>query len=336
MKHWPTRSVLALIAAGFGLTDAGHAAAPPVKIALFVAIQSNPVEQSIIDNFRKVAEQDGAATFVVFDSNNSVQKELANCDDAIASGKFDAFALKAVAGPPLIKCAEAAIKAKIPVVVFGNALGPDPDTAERQVPGLSASVVELAKSNGIAMAELTSKACIAKGSNPCNVIYTYGPLGFDWASISRKFFEETISRKYPGIRILASGLNDFNANTARTLTKTLVQIHPEVDVVASDVDFAAAGTIAGLKDMGKSPGHDVIVTGAALSGQGKDLIVKGELFGSTCLMPATEARTAARYAILAARHEAIDQPDVEVCRVFAKTGLSPITGENLGEFTPEW
>jgi len=84
------------------------------------------------------------------------------------------------------------------------------------------------------------------------------------------------------------------------------------------------------------PGRDVLVTGAALSNQGKDLIVKGELFGSTCLMPATEARTAAEYAILAARHEPIAVPDVEVCRAFAKTGVSPITARNLDQFTPEW
>ena len=336
MTRWPRSCVLALIAAGLGLANAAIAAPAPVRIALFVAIQSNPVEQSIIDNFMKVAAADGAASFVVFDSNNSVQKELANCDDAIASGKFDAFALKAVAGPPLVKCAQAAIKAGIPVVVFGNALGPDPDTAARQVPGLAASVVELAKSNGIAMAELVNAACLARKSDRCNVIHTYGPLAFDWASISRKVFAEPIAARYPGIRIVASGLNDFNPDTARTLAKTLVQVHPEVDVVASDVDFAAAGTIAGLKDMGRVPGRDVLVTGAALSGQGKDLIARGEMFGSTCLMPATEARTAARYAILAARREAIDPADVEVCRSFARTGLSPITAGNLADFTPEW
>jgi hypothetical protein len=107
-------------------------------------------------------------------------------------------------------------------------------------------------------------------------------------------------------------------------------------VVAVDVDFAAAAMIAGLKDMGRTPGKDVLVTGAALSNQGKDLIVGGEMFGSTCLMPATEAVTAAGYAIQAARHEPIDKPDVEVCRAFAATGVAPITAANIDQFTPEW
>src|SRR5262249_41094645 len=155
--------------------------------ALFVAIQSNPVEQAIINAFEKVSKEDGHAKFVVFDSNNSVQKELANCNDAIAAKKYDGFALKSVAGPPLMTCAQKALDAKIPVVAFGNALGPNPDTAERQINGLSGSVIELARTNGLTVAELVNAACEAKKANPCKVIYTYGPLAFDWASITRKF-----------------------------------------------------------------------------------------------------------------------------------------------------
>ena len=84
------------------------------------------------------------------------------------------------------------------------------------------------------------------------------------------------------------------------------------------------------------PGKDVLVTGGAFSNQGKQLVQAGEMFGSTCLMPMTEATTAAKYAIRAARGEAIEQPDVEVCRVFSPTGVAPITAEDAAKFTPEW
>src|SRR4029078_2588580 len=117
-------SSAAILAGVAYASSAGAAdAAKSVTIALFVAIQANPVEQAIIDNFNKVAADDGNARFVVFDSNKSVEKELANCKHAIAAQKYDAFALKAVAGPPLISCAKDAMAAGIPVVVFGNALG---------------------------------------------------------------------------------------------------------------------------------------------------------------------------------------------------------------------
>jgi ribose transport system substrate-binding protein len=325
--------------AAFGLTALTSGAATNAKksvtVALFVAIQSNPVEQAIINEFNRVAKKDGAARFVVFDSNNSVQKEIANCKDAIAANKYDAFALKAVAGPPLMGCARDALKAGIPTMVFGNALGPNPNTAKRQIPGLSASVIELARTNGIAIADLTNKACQAKKANPCNVIYTYGPLAFDWASISRKFFTDTVKAKYPNIKIVATGLNNFDPDTARTLTKSLLQTHSDVHVIASDGDLGAFGVIAALKDVGMKPGVDVLVTGGANSNQGKAAIVKGEMFGSTCLMPVTEARVSAELSIRAARGLPIPKPDVEVCAVYSPVGIV-LTKANIGKFKPEW
>ncbi len=318
-------AVLALVALGATALSVGAAttAKKRVTIALFVAIQSNPVEQAIINNFNQVAKTDGAVKFDVFDSNNSVQKEIANCNDAIAAKKYDAFALKAVAGPPLMGCARAALKAGIPVVAFGNALGPNPNTEKRQIPGLSASVIELARVNGTAIANLVDEACKAKRASPCNVIYTYGPLAFDWASISRKYFMSTVKAKYPTIRIVATGLNNFDPNAARTLTKSLLQTHSDVDVIASDGDLGAEGVIAALKDLGKTPGKDVLVTGGAISKQGAELIRSGAMFGSTCLMPATEAKVAARLSIMAARHQKIAKPDVEVCADYSPTGNAP-------------
>ena len=333
-------AVMVLVAVVAAAVGSGAGAAPRAKksvtIALFVAIQSNPVEQAIINNFQAIAKKDGAAKFVVFDSNNSVQKEIANCNDAIAANKYDAFALKAVAGPPLMGCARAALKAGIPVVAFGNTLGPNPNTEKRQVPGLSGSVIELARINGAAVANLVNQACRAKKATPCNVIYTYGPLAFDWASISRKYFTQTAKAKYPNIKIVTTGLYNFDPNQARTLLKSLLQTHTDVDVIASDGDLGAIGAIQALKDVGKTAGKDIYVTGGAISKQGAGLIRSGQMFGSTCLMPATEARVSAKLAIQAARGEKIAKPDVEVCAAFARTGNNPITKANLAKFTPEW
>jgi ABC-type sugar transport system substrate-binding protein len=136
--------------------------------------------------------------------------------------------------------------------------------------------------------------------------------------------------------VVATGANNFDPNLARTLVKGFLLVHADVDVIAADADQGAIGSIAALKDVGRVPGKDVLVTGGAFSNQGKQLVQSGEMFGSTCLMPMTEAATAAKYAILAARGETIDQPDVEVCKLFAPTGIAPITAEDAAKFTPEW
>jgi ABC-type sugar transport system substrate-binding protein len=327
---------VALVALGVSaISGAAATNKKSVNIALFVAIQSNPVEQAIINNFQAVAKADGAAKFQIYDSNNSVAKEIANCNDALAAKKFDAFALKAVAGPPLMGCARKALAAHIPVVVFGNTLGPNPNTEKRQVPGLSGSVIELARINGAAVSQLVDQACKSKNANPCNVIYTYGPLAFDWASISRKYFTQGI-KSYPEIKLVTTGEYDFDPNKARTVLKSLLQTHTNIDVIASDGDLGAFGALQALKDVGKKAGTDVLVTGGAINKQGKAFILNGSMFGSTCLMPATEAKVSAKLSIQAARGEKISKPDVEVCRDYSPTGNQPLTKKNVGKFTPEW
>ena len=184
-----------------------------VNIAHFVAIQANPVEQVIIKSAKDTGKANNA-TVTTFDSNNDVQRELANCQDAIASKKYDAFVLKAVSGPPLIPCARAAMAAGIPVVVQGTALGPK-QTTEPQVPGIVGSAITLSTTNGVAVADLTNKACEKAGANPCKVIYLFGPVAFDYASITRKTFNDTVKAKYPNIKVVAQAAANFDPDTAR-------------------------------------------------------------------------------------------------------------------------
>jgi ABC-type sugar transport system substrate-binding protein len=107
-------------------------------------------------------------------------------------------------------------------------------------------------------------------------------------------------------------------------------------VIASDGDLGAIGAVQALKDVGKVSGKDIFVTGGAISKQGAGLIKSGQMFGSTCLMPATEAKVSAQLAIKAARGEAIAKPDIEVCAAYSPTANKPITKANLSKFTPEW
>ena len=70
-------------------------------------------------------------------------------------------------------------------------------------------MIELARVNGAAVANLADLACKVKHANPCNVIYTYGPFALDWALITGKFFTSTVKAKYPNMKIIATGLNNF-------------------------------------------------------------------------------------------------------------------------------
>jgi flagellar basal-body rod protein FlgC len=57
----------------------------------------------------------------------------------------------------------------------------------------------------------------ASASGPsAATIHSFAAAAFSFVSCVVKVFEATIAKDYPGIRIAASGLNDFNAETTRT------------------------------------------------------------------------------------------------------------------------
>ena len=94
--------------------------------------------------------------------------------DAMAPRSTTPSSSRPCPGPPLIPCARAAMAAGIPVVVQGTALGPK-QTTEPQVPGIVGSSITLSTTNGVAVADLTNKACEKnRAPTSCKVIYLSG------------------------------------------------------------------------------------------------------------------------------------------------------------------
>jgi ribose transport system substrate-binding protein len=302
-----------------------------VNIAHFVAIQANPVEQVIIAAGQQVGK-DQNATVTVFDSNNDVQRELANCQDAIASQKYDAFVLKAVSGPPLQSCARNAIAAGIPVVVQGTALGPDQTTAP-QVRGIVGTVVTLSTTNGEAVADLANRACDSARAKPCRVIYLFGPVTFDYASITRQTFLNRVGTMYHNVQVVGQAAANFDADTAANQARQLMQLHPDVNVIVNACDPCAVATEKVVADLGRT--GTVLVVGAGGSQVGVDAIKAGRQFGDTVILPASEAKAAVTMAIKAARHEPVGNTRVDVTRDLSPVGTI-VDAQNVDRYQPEW
>jgi ribose transport system substrate-binding protein len=302
-----------------------------VRIAHFVAVQANPVEQVIIDAAKQVGKEQGADV-TTFDSNNDIQKELSNCNDAIASQKYDAFLLKAVSGPPIMPCARQAVEAGIPVVVQGSPLGPE-QTTKPQVKGIKGSVVTLFTTYGATIADITEKACKQEKADPCKIIYLFGPLAFDGASVSRKAFLEKVKSSYPDIQVVATATQNYDPDQSSTIMRQLLQKHPDLNVVANDCEQCALAGINVLKNL-KLQDKVLQATGGA-SKAGVAAIKRGDIFATAALLPASEAKAGAEMAIKAARGEKIDKPEVAVVEDLSPVGPF-IDKSNADQFKPEW
>jgi ABC-type sugar transport system substrate-binding protein len=312
-------------------SSGGGDSAKKVNIAHFVAIQANPLEQVVISESKKTAAANNA-NVTIFDSNNDVQREINNCNDAIASQKYDAFVLKAVSGPPLMSCARQAIDAGIPVVVQGTALGPE-QTTEPQVKGIVGSVVTLSTTNGTQLADETDAACKELKKDPCKVVYLFGPTTFDYAAIVRKTYLSVLKEKYPYIQVVGQEAANFDADQAATKVRQLLQVHKDTNIVANDCDPCSLASAKVVDDIGKK--GDILLVSSGGQGAAVKAIAAGDLYATAVIMPATESRTAVEMAIKAARKEKIADTTVDASKDLGPAG-GVITKANASEFQAEW
>ncbi len=264
----------------------------------------------IIKTAQETADAAGDVNVTLFDANNDPQAQIAQCEDAIASGQYDGFLLKAVAGQTMIGCAEQAIAAGITVVAQGNALGPDSASTELQVDGLAGSVIHSAITNGNGIVELIEEACADAAADPCEVVYLFGPLAFDWSSKGR----DTVLAAFEGrddIVIVAEQTHNFSPDEALTAAQQLLPANEGVDVLALDCSFCVAPIIPALDEMG--------LTGLRIVSAGTDAgtvqeIKDGTQFGSVLLIPATEARLGMQMLIDALHGTAIADNTIDVAQ----------------------
>lgn len=300
-----------------------------VNLAVFMASLGDGYTRNLNEAIQEQAEGMGA-TVQTFDATFDPQQQLQQCQDAIVTQRFQAFIIQSVAGPSMVPCAQQAIDANIAVVAVSNPIGPDIDTTEPQVEGLTATILESPGTMGRTLAELTIEAC--EGDDPCQVIYEFGPPDFSFAANSREVFNTELA-DHPTIDVVAQGSHFFEPDTARSLTQELLVANPDVKVITSDDDPSAAALLSVVNEMGLE--DQIAVIGGAGAREGAELVASGEMFGSAVLVPRTAGEKAAEIAINAARGEDTGETEFNNAEDLSPIGAK-LTMQNAAEFEPEW
>jgi ribose transport system substrate-binding protein len=312
-----------------GSTGSERATAPakPANIASFAVILANPYDTSLTNAQKKEAAKLGAK-ITIFDAKFNPSLQVGQCQDALASGKFNIFLLKAVTGPPLVRCAQQAIAKGIKVVVVDDPLGPK-YTLAPQVKGIVGSILSLPTTNGKALAKMTVDACA--GKNPCKVAYYFGPPTFVFSTQSRATFNSEMA-KHPNIKVVFQGSSQFQSSLGTTLTTQLLTTHPDVNVITSDSDQAALGAYKALRSAGKT--KDITLIGGGGSCLGAAAIKAHQLYGTSALYPASLGKITVDLGVKALNGQPLGKTQQDV------SYLSPIgpivTQKNVGKFHCEW
>ncbi len=281
-------------------TPAAGSEGQPVNVAFFGFAAANGFAQATWAGVQEAAAELGAeAKF--FDPNFDSAKQVAQIQDAITSGEYQAFVIQANDGNAVVPVVREAIEEGIKVVGEFTPIGTDYSSIEPQVEGMTSYVGVSITKNGEGLAELGKRACQDLGAAPCRVAYLQGfkalPLDNARTDAVLKGLEAD-----PNIEVVASPEGGYTQATGLAAAQDVLQAHPDVQVLIGSSQ-AILGAEQAVEDAGLTGKVRLIGNGAQR--QAVAAVKEGRWFAIWADAEKDAGKRAAEVAIRAARGEEV-------------------------------
>ena len=311
---------------------ADASAQEPVQLAVFHPVLGNSYTKAVSDGVSDTAAKLNA-TVDVFGSDPpfDATSQSNQLQDAITSGKYDAFIIYAVDGNAVVADVEDAIAAGIKVIAADVVIGPDARTYEPCC-GITSYVGRTGIDHGTFLGNMIVAAC--EGLDTCKVGYLNGvqALTIDQDRVEAV---NTVLKDHPNIQIVAMQDAFYLEDEGFKVAQNMLQANPDINVLATSGDQMMLGAEQAVTDAGLT--DQVKLLGNGTGEQGYQAIKEGRFFANYADIPFTMGQIAGELAIKAVRGE-------EVPKSVKNDEQSPplpadgpiITQENVDQFKPQW
>lgn len=270
------RTLLLATAIAFGAVSsiASAAGLPPLeqkdryKVGFAQMESNNPWRIAETKSFHDTAESCGW-DLIATDAAGSAAKQVADVDSMIAQG-IDVLFLPPREEKPLIPAVKKAKAAGIPTFLVDRSV--DPNAAkpgEDFVAFLGSDFID----QGRRVAEWTIENF--KGDKGI-IVELEGTTGSSPANDRKKGFDDRILQD-DRFEIVASQSGDFARDLGRQVMETLLQAHPDVNIVYAHNDEMAIGAIQALELAGRKPGEDVLIVSIDGTRDALQAIIDGKM-----------------------------------------------------------
>ncbi|XBV83523.1 ABC transporter substrate-binding protein (plasmid) [Deinococcus sonorensis KR-87] len=205
---------------------------------------------------------------VYTDAAGSTAKQVADVRSMIAQ-KVDVIFLSPREDKPLAPVVKEARNAGIPVILLDRNI--DPALAKA-----GTDYVTFIGSDFIKEGQRVADWLIKNNKGKMNIIELEGTTGSSPANDRKKGFDDAI-KKAGGFKILASQSGDFARDKGRQVAETLLQAHPDANVIYAHNDEMAIGAVSALEAAGKKPGVDVLVLSIDGGKEAVKMVVDGKM-----------------------------------------------------------
>lgn len=206
---------------------------------------------------------------IATDAAGSAAKQVADVDSMIAQG-IDVLFLPPREEKPLIPAVMKARAAGIPTFLVDRSVDPAVAQAGRDfVAFLGSDFID----QGRRVAEWTLENFDGdKGV----IVELEGTTGSSPANDRKKGFDDVMAQ-HDNMTIVASQSGDFARDLGRQVMETLLQAHPDVNIVYAHNDEMAVGAIQALELAGRKPGEDVLVVSIDGTRDALQAIIDGKM-----------------------------------------------------------
>jgi ABC-type sugar transport system substrate-binding protein len=205
---------------------------------------------------------------VYTDAAGSAAKQVSDVNSMIAQG-VDLIFLAPREEIPLVPAIMAAKNAGIPVILLDR-------NVDQSLAKPGEDYVTFIGSDFIEEGRRIGEWLVKNANGKTNIIQLEGTTGSSPANDRKKGFEDVIAQ-HPEFKILASQTGDFARDLGRQVAETLLQAHPEANVIYAHNDEMAIGAISAVEAAGKEPGTDVMILSIDGGKEAVQAIIDGKI-----------------------------------------------------------
>ncbi len=205
---------------------------------------------------------------VYTDAAGSAAKQVADVNSMIAQG-VDLIFLAPREEKPLIPAIMAAKGAGIPVILLDR-------NVDQTLAKAGEDYVCFIGSDFIAEGQRVAEWMIKNANGKSKIIELEGTTGSSPANDRKKGFDDAIAGN-SAFTLLASQTGDFARDKGRQVAETLLQAHPDADIIYAHNDEMAIGAISAVEAAGKVAGKDVMILSIDGGKEIVQLIIDGKV-----------------------------------------------------------
>lgn len=228
---------------------------------------NNPWRIAETKSFHDTAESCGW-NLIATDAAGSAAKQVSDVDSMIAQG-IDVLFLPPREEKPLLPAVMKARAAGIPTFLVDRSV-------DSSVARAGEHFVSFLGSDFIWQGEQVANWVLENFEGEGVIIELEGTTGSSPANDRRKGFDDVMNAQ-DNMTIVASQSGDFARDLGRQVMETLLQAHPEVNIVYAHNDEMAIGAIQALELAGRKPGEDVLVVSIDGTRDALQAIIDGKM-----------------------------------------------------------